>query len=1080
VGGGDRGPPAARSRPDMTLADTEFAKLTDFQRDTVAYVLNRFYGPDPTDRFLVADEVGMGKTLVARGVIAGVIDHLRRPEAADVERIDVLYICSNANIARQNISKLDVLGEGTVPMSTRITLLANHLGDLNRPRPDGQKVVNLVAFTPGTSFQKGHTGGQVAERALLAHFTEPMFASPVRANAMRRLLRGGVKQERWRYELERAARAEPDPGIGREYLRRLRGSPLAQQLRRLVDRAVGRGVLSDAVKADATALIGELRHVLARASVQALEPDLIILDEFQRFRHLLESPEDGEETEVSRLARELFEYKDAKVLLLSATPYKLFTLPEEQALTGDDHYRDFLATVRFLAHHDPDGTVADLGDHLAEFRDRLITGTDPVPARDAAQQVLRSVMCRTERPTLGEANLLHERCGDVDAPTAGDLTGFVRMRQLAKLVDGDLSVEYWKSAPYFLSFMDGYQLSRRYRDAAERPEVRAAIKGAPRIRPKDVSRGRPIDPANARLRALQAETTGRGLHQLLWMPPSMPYHAPGGAYAALDPATTTKRLIFSSWAAAPSSIAALLSHEASRTLAPPRDARSSPRLTFNTTADGRPERMSTVLLTVPQPGLAELCDPLAAARRHPDGRLTVDELVEEVAGAVVEELAPAPARAKGATPDTWYWYAPLAWPGAVSSYAAIGAAAADGGRRRRAHLSQADALGEVALGDPPDDLARWTAMVGLASPANCAWRAIRRVTAAADHFSDDTVARGAVIIAEGFRTLFNRPEVMAAVELAGADESVYWQQVLEYCLAGNLQAVLDEYLHHLFGNTNPTNDDQLIDLAEEVSTIIGFGRGRVEAFNPNTPERPIRFPTRFALRYGNARGSLARDDSSAERAADVQAAFNSPFWPFVLASTSVGQEGVDFHWWCHALVHWNQPANVVDLEQREGRVHRFKGHAVRKNVAERHWGDVVRSAEADPWAAAFAAAAARRPSDMNDLWPYWVYPGGAKVECWVPYMPLSRDEAKEQRLRRDRVLYRLAFGQPRQDDLLAVLDPERLDSKTAAELRIDLRPHSVPRSLLSPSTAGLPTNSTNAEEGERRSRFGTHDDGPAI
>ena len=65
----------------------------------------------------------------------------------------------------------------------------------------------------------------------------------------------------------------------------------------------------------------------------------------------------------------------------------------------------------------------------------------------------------------------------------------------------------------------------------------------------------------------------------------------------------------------------------------------------------------------------------------------------------------------------------------------------------------------------------------------------------------------------------------------------------------------------------------------------------------------------------------------------MRTAFNSPFWPFVLATTSVGQEGLDFHQYCHAVVHWNLPANPVDLEQREGRVHRYKGHAIRKNIA---------------------------------------------------------------------------------------------------------------------------------------------------
>ncbi len=36
-------------------------------------------------------------------------------------------------------------------------------------------------------------------------------------------------------------------------------------------------------------------------------------------------------------------------------------------------------------------------------------------------------------------------------------------RRIADEVGGALSVEYWKSAPYFLNFMDGYQLSEKFR-----------------------------------------------------------------------------------------------------------------------------------------------------------------------------------------------------------------------------------------------------------------------------------------------------------------------------------------------------------------------------------------------------------------------------------------------------------------------------------------------------------------------------------------------------------------------------------------------------------------------------------------
>ena len=105
---------------------------------------------------------------------------------------------------------------------------------------------------------------------------------------------------------------------------------------------------------------------------------------------------------------------------------------------------------------------------------------------------------------------------------------------------------------------------------------------------------------------------------------------------------------------------------------------------------------------------------------------------------------------------------------------------------------------------------------------------------------------------------------------------------------------------------------------------------------------------RFAMRFGDDRSDeeapLVFDGAPCgTRKERVRAAFNSPFWPFVLVSTSVGQEGLDFHHYCHAITHWNLPSNPVDLEQREGRIHRYKGHAVRKNVA-----------------AAFAAEALRR------------------------------------------------------------------------------------------------------------------------
>lgn len=105
------------------------------------------------------------------------------------------------------------------------------------------------------------------------------------------------------------------------------------------------------------------------------------------------------------------------------------------------------------------------------------------------------------------------------------------------------------------------------------------------------------------------------------------------------------------------------------------------------------------------------------------------------------------------------------------------------------------------------------------------------------------------------------------------------------------------------------------------------------------------------------------------------------------------------------------PANPVDFEQRKGRVHRFGGHAVRRNVAAAHRAEALRSPEPDVWKALYDAARAVS-EELGDFAPYWVFPGSAKIERHVLPYPLSRDQAKLGRLKSDLVMYRLAFGQP--------------------------------------------------------------------
>ena len=79
--------------------------LKDFQRATVNVVYDNLF-KNGQQRMLVADEVGLGKTIVAKGVIARRI--MDKITAGDNTPLKVTYICSNQVIAHENVGKLDI------------------------------------------------------------------------------------------------------------------------------------------------------------------------------------------------------------------------------------------------------------------------------------------------------------------------------------------------------------------------------------------------------------------------------------------------------------------------------------------------------------------------------------------------------------------------------------------------------------------------------------------------------------------------------------------------------------------------------------------------------------------------------------------------------------------------------------------------------------------------------------------------------------------------------------------------------------------------------------------------------------
>ena len=1059
--------------------DGRAGALSDFQRATAEHAFRRLYlDRDSSRRFLVADETGLGKTHVAQEVIALTLEHLQLRD--NVRRIDIVYVCSNADIAAQNIRKLNVTGSKSPSFATRLSLLITQPDVLKPTARRAGKPATFVAFTPATSFQFGWQMGTAAERAVLyVLLRDHLGFRRARATAAERIFQGAVTSRRrfveWYVAPVRAQRFEAN--IRQRFLEEFDRSGERVSLVALIDEVAGRQALTACQRDTARGIVGSLRRMLARAAVRALEPDLVILDEFQRFRDLLDVKTGGDAAE---LAHDFFNQSDAHVLLLSATPYKPFTYAEETA-EGAGHYADFLKTLEFLAASD--GPVDSIRADLDALRQAALSGEPTAAIRDRVQAQLRRWIARTERPTGTRHTTTFDTTTGPFGVRAEDFAGFVALRRVADAVKAPLSVEYWKSAPYFLNFLSGYRVGEQVRAAMKVPDRRARLmplfRGAQRIAKSDVVRFRPLEWANARLRALSAQTLDPGWWRLLWMPPSLPYHLLGGPYESVEPSAITKQLIFSSWVAAPSAIASLLSYEVQRrifagsgplTNTPAARAAISSRLDYRM-ADERPASMSVLALFWPQPALASRTDPLDAARDHAESPSV--ERVLEWAHDRVEAVVGQTGATSSTASAVWYWFAPVpAERGGALASALLGAhrstlaealsgaspehTAEEVPRALDAHVEHLlSALGGWAPeSERPADLLATSALLGLGAPGNIAWRALNRLRRAGDRVTELGRWRAAAILASGLRSVFARPVAMLLLDsLYGGsgstreDDGAYWRKVARYCIEGGLQAVLDEYVHHLAGESGveTTTDEGLISLAATARRAIAVRESVYRATDiDHFDGEGIAFPSRYAMRFGSTRHS--QDEA---RLPEVRAAFNSPFWPFVLATTSIGQEGIDFHWWCHSIVHWDLPANPVDFEQREGRVDRYKGHAIRKNVAAAHRSAALAPEVSDPWTAVFEAAAAESDHGLGDLSPCWIYPGSAQLHRRIMALPLSRDEERWARLQESLALYRLAFGQPRQEDMLAALqrrgiagNPDRI-----AEIRIDLRPpalHAIP------------------------------------
>lgn len=1082
--------------------------LLPFQRRTVDWAFDRLYGAgagDRTARFLVADEVGLGKTLVAKAVTVKALRDLH----GQGERADVVYICSNAEIAVQNLQRLRIEGlpSANFQKQGRLTLLPL----INRRHHEvGQTTslkggFNFLSLTPATSFDVKGDVGQAMERALLCRM-------------LQRSGIGEVSEVRWRNLFANRSSADSfqnilgyldgafviDEDLERAFLRQLkRRKKLLASLLDLTEAFSHKGKLSnrsDEVQEEARMVIGNLRAELADVCIEALKPDLVVLDEFQRFPKLLDS-----EDEESALARKLFEFPKVRLLLLSATPYRLWA-DEVEDPSGTGHYKEFLRTIAFL-NRDDANKQSRLQNDLSVFNlllRRVAHGDAKALAelkdcRRGIEQQLQLVMSRTDRvpATASRDAMVSSRRTDVP-PDPSDFVAYAGLQRVARELEQPDMVEYWRSAPYPLSFLSSYKLRDKLIDALEEPSpaLGQALGIGGLFMPTGGIQASHIP--NARTRHMAEELIASGLHRLPWVPPALPHYQLGGCFKDIRDAARTKRLLFSSWKMVPRAVSSVLEAAFSEQL-----QREGVRAGSSRHSVGS----NDYALAYPSSRFAFEFNPLEFSQTlSAKGIVPTANAVQQAA---LERLAPdidalndRYGDVKSALDDgDWYWLGPLLYDleywevdkdasdeviGMALGSGVLGVLAGTGmpvwpqvaaDLARRAQLAKEVYCSQRKLGRMPRDLKVVLARLAIAGPATCAMRSFGEV--GDEHWA---VAQGAASsIALALLGYLGHEQMVGQLEAQYPAEGAFWRRVLALCLDGGWGSVIDEYMHVLSHDRPAPLEGKSV--SEEVLRWLSVPARITEVLSLKASVlRPEQLVVRGARRdlkavpvtLRHARPLLERElgEPAAEGSSsmtDLRNAFNSPFAPLVLSSTSVGQEGLDFHWYCHAIVHWNVPGTPVDFEQRDGRIHRFRNHAVRRNIAHDFGGLAAGHSGGGVahWQTLFDAATQGLAADaaMEGLKPSWIYSRGdaaattvaprwmaaqqgplAEIERHVPTMPYSRDVEKYEQMSQALGCYRLVFAQPRQEDLLSHLmqfQAGQTIQEASANLAINLRPPSL-------------------------------------
>lgn len=993
--------------------------LERFQEDTVQAAVQALTDAAGSRRFLVADEVGLGKTVSAKAIATA----LQRRAAGP---LNVVYLCPNLDIASQNLAKLTALQPDWPPPEDRLSLVL-------RDRPEAKLPFRIYSYTPETSlpgWKSGQRTGRMAERDLVGGLLRrcaPLTWRRLRA-ADRDRMELGTRRFFSEHLDEPPARLVVAFGATLRELTLLVGRPLDRGLSALLD---GWGD-------DAAELILRCRAALALAALRdpVSRPDLLILDEFHRYADLIvpagTQPADTIGRDRHRVQRELVNAlvgngaSGPAVLLLSATPYRLQRLDHGEIPGG--RYGHFIQLVRFLygsqGEVKADGTEAAIKAHhaaLSRRDDPTAAKEDVSRAKRALEELLRPVIARTERATAIGGDLF-ERHDTVGRVEAGDLVTFRHFARSVARRKGALRnwvQPLWSSVPYPAETLFDYNVCR-----ALGSDLPSATIASGRARPDHPQLRSLVDPDGPRSATISVEAL-----MLPWLPPTQPWWPLGGRWRGLaeDRRLCGKALLFSRFRGTPWAVASWLSGEVERRAGTVR-GRSATKAQAYLRPDAK-NPWPLIALFMPWPTLAKAIRVRPARDLREARRTARDDLRAWLVGEKIE-LVPAtgPARRPWRTAfdlEQLHGGANLI----VGSLVQLGRLVRPRSWQRR------DAVATITAGEA-DALADWL----LGAPGAIVARTLIRHPAEAmprDESETEKTKRMVAEQATAFRFcwrqlrpyLGQRHFAQSVVGLRRRKLTGGYPEALRQALVdGGLEATLDEHVAVT----------RLVSGGGALEVLAGSIVGRPGRVRRRTT-RGIRaarvhaaVPYLGAERRGEASGSTEKLRSDI-----LRKAFNSPFWPHVLATTSIGQEGLDFHVWCDRVMHWDLPRDPVDFEQREGRISRYASLGVRRALVDEFGGGDI-----PDWSSPFQRVfdAARAGERKGFGLERWWSPTGHRPVSVTFSLPFSAGGERLRRLRDELVRYRLALGQPEPQLFEAMVEHLGLDGEQARMLALNLSP----------------------------------------